>query len=422
MEKVRFLIVGGGITNLAFASALRSRDLLVCEAQDDVGGYCRTVFRDGFTWDYSGHFFHFRHKDIEQLLVDRIGHDRVRTVEKRSNIWLPSGSIDFPFQKNIHQLPKADFIACLTGLFAAKSNTPPDNFLDMLYQKFGRGISDRFLVPYNEKLYATDLRKLDVDAMGRFFPHADPLEIVGHFAASNNTSYNATFTYPEGGAIEYVRALQQDVPESAIALGEAVLEIDLVNKLAHTSKRSIAFEHLVSAAPFPRLLKMCDIEYDPAVYGYNQVLVFNLGFDRKGPRNLHWTYFPQKELVFYRVGYYDNIFDSERMSLYVELGFPGGTQLTGEGITHYRDQVLRDLRHVGIVTDQQLVAWHHVVLDPAYVHITQDSTEAVAWWKSVLETRGVYSLGRYGSWTYCSIEDNILEARALAARFNALPC
>jgi hypothetical protein len=31
----------------------------------------------------------------------------------------------------------------------------------------------------------------------------------------------------------------------------------------------------------------------------------------------------------------------------------------------------------------------------------------------------VYSIGRYGGWTYCSIEDNIVEARALAKRFNA---
>ena len=34
------------------------------------------------------------------------------------------------------------------------------------------------------------------------------------------------------------------------------------------------------------------------------------------------------------------------------------------------EKVLRDLRKDGIVTSQQLVSWHSVVLDPAYVHIT----------------------------------------------------
>ena len=34
-----------------------------------------------------------------------------------------------------------------------------------------------------------------------------------------------------------------------------------------------------------------------------------------------------------------------------------------------------------------------------------------------LATRGVHPVGRYGGWTYCSIEDNIVEARALVASF-----
>ena len=38
--------------------------------------------------------------------------------------------------------------------------------------------------------------------------------------------------------------------------------------------------------------------------------------------------------------------------------------------------------------------------------------------KRGLATRGVHSIGRYGSWTYCSIEDNIVEARALAEAFS----
>ena len=38
--------------------------------------------------------------------------------------------------------------------------------------------------------------------------------------------------------------------------------------------------------------------------------------------------------------------------------------------------------------------------------------------KEILEKNDIYSIGRYGSWTYCSIEDNILEARDLAEKLN----
>ncbi len=416
MHHTEFLILGGGITNLAFASAIGKREYLVCEALSDVGGYCQTVKQDGFVWDYSGHFFHFRNKDIEQMFVERIGKDRVRHVVKESKIYTQGSWVDFPFQKNIHQLPQAEFIECLVDLFE-KDDRPVDNFKDMLLAKFGRGISERFLVPYNEKLYATDLSRLDVDAMGRFFPHANLKDIISGFRSSNNQSYNSTFTYPEGGAVEYVRAIQQDVPSERIWLDTRVEKIDLKAKVAQTSRGPVKFDYVVSAAPFPSLLTICGLPAPASVYTYNKVLVFNLGFDKKGPKNLHWVYYPDRDTVFYRVGFYDNIFDTDRMSLYVEIGHRSDDVVDDATIERTKARVLADLERVGLVTDHKLVSSHSIVLDPAYVHITKDSVREVERQKAVLATRGVYSVGRYGSWTYCSIEDNILEARALAERF-----
>ena len=115
----------------------------------------------------------------------------------------------------------------------------------------------------------------------------------------------------------------------------------------------------------------------------NQVLIWNLGFDRKGARGIHWMYFPDPSVVFYRVGWYDNIgglegqaepdplhIRGDRMSLYVEVGAPDGAK---PDLAALRARVLADLARTGIVTDHRLVAEHHVALDPAYVHITQAS-------------------------------------------------
>ena len=75
-----FLVVGAGITGLAFAryatETVPAKQIDVFEREATIGGYCRTIVRDGFVWDYSGHFFHFRHPEIEaelrlaQLLED----------------------------------------------------------------------------------------------------------------------------------------------------------------------------------------------------------------------------------------------------------------------------------------------------------------------------------------------------------------
>jgi protoporphyrinogen oxidase len=419
VQRTRFLIIGGGITGLAFAQSLTLGDFAICEALDDVGGYCRTIKRDGFVWDYSGHFFHFRHAELERELVQRIGPERVRRVVKDARIYYAGELIDFPFQKNIHQLPREEFLECLVDLFEREPGEP-QNFEQMLYMKFGRSIAEKFLVPYQEKLYATALDRLDVGAMGRFFPHADAEDIVRGFKKKPDGGYNATFTYPEGGAYDYVLALKQGIPDERILLEEPVLELDLSRKVARTSRREIAFEYVLSSLPFPRLLELCRVPFDASVYTQNKVLVFNLGFDAKGPQGIHWIYYPQRDLSFYRVGFYDNIFDSPRMSLYVEIGFPADASLDQAAIARMRERVLADLARAGVVTNQRLVADHHVVLDPAYVHITRASLADFAQKRALLESRGVYTAGRYGSWTYCSIEDNIVEARALAARFNTL--
>ncbi|MCS6858161.1 MAG: FAD-dependent oxidoreductase [Sandaracinaceae bacterium] len=439
MERVRHLIVGAGITGLAYADRISEStdDYLVIEAEAEIGGYCRTVVREvelpegraRFVWDFSGHFFHFRFPEIEAELVKRMGNERVLRVVRDARIYWPGarakigGSevenwVNYPFQTHLHELPKVDFIECLVDLWEAEQmrhlHPPPSNFLEMLYQRFGKGTTERFLRPYNEKLYATDLACLDVDAMGRFFPHADLKAVFRTMRRDSAIGYNATFTYPEGGAIQYVRALASRLPLGTIALNEGLVQVDRERKIARTTRREIAFEHLVSTIPFVRLLEMSGLLYEQGIYTSNAVLVFNLGFDRKGPTGIHWAYFPQREIFFYRVGFYDNILNTLHMSLYVEIGFPSGQSFSDEEIQSHLERVLEDLRKVGILTDQRLVAWHWVLMDPAYVHITKASIADVSRKKRVLESRGIFSIGRYGSWTYCSIEDNIIEARALA--------
>lgn len=411
------LVVGAGVSGLAFADRLMTDDYLICEASDDVGGYCRTVHHDGFVWDYSGHFFHFQHAEIEADLLRRLGSSRVRRVTRVSKVLYGDRLIDFPFQRHIDQLPHNDFVECLNGL-GARSRAEPTDFLGLLMVRYGRGICDKFLVPYNEKVYATDLSRLDVQAMGRFFPHAETESILSGLGASCPPTYNSTFLYPEGGAMEFARALQRGVCPSKILCDEPVLRVDLARRLAHTRRHTIRYERLVSSVPLPRLLGMSSVPHDADVYSHNKVLVFNLGFDSKGRDDVHWIYVPDPDVCFYRVGFYDNVWPRDRMSLYVELGVPAGQPLDALTIEHLRDRVLRELKATGIVAGHQLVASHHVVLDPAYVHITERSNRDVVVQRAKLAALGVHTLGRYGTWTYCSIEDNIVEARKLADSFN----
>ena len=94
MDSVEYLVVGAGVSGLSFANWIaaeatrRGREqpaMVVLESDREPGGYCKTIKQDGFVWDYSGHFFHFRHPDIEAYLRGRID-GPVRTVQKSSGI------------------------------------------------------------------------------------------------------------------------------------------------------------------------------------------------------------------------------------------------------------------------------------------------------------------------------------------------
>jgi protoporphyrinogen oxidase len=437
MERFDYVVVGAGVSGLGFGNAIRAESarrgrppsVLVLEKEQEPGGYCRTIEQAGFVWDYSGHFFHFRRPEIEAWLRERMPADSVRTVQRKSRVRvrLASGEheVSFPFQLATHELPKEDFLRCLADLVRAHERddgAAPRSFSDMLVRRFGRAMSDAFLVPYNEKLYACALDTLDPEAMGRFFPNANLQDVLRAVAHGAGGGYNATFTYPRGGAVEYIRALLRDLPAGTVALGEEVQSIDADRRVVKTAAREIEYGALVSSAPLPRTLAHTGIRHDPRDFHCNQVLVFNLGFDTKGRDDVHWLYFADKALSFYRVGFYDNIFAggvsevdralSARMSLYVEIGLPAGTPVDTDAL---RARVLADLRTAGIVTTQQLVAHHHVLMNPAYVHVTQRSIAESERLRAEMRRVGVHAIGRYGAWTYCSIEDNLVEARALAA-------
>lgn len=408
------IVIGAGATGLTYA-AVSPHDVLVLEADSVIGGYCKTIKQDGFVWDYSGHFFHFVDEKIKNYIYERMADEEVLTCKKHTQINYYGQMVDFPFQKNIHQLPKSDFIECIYDLYFREERNA-NNFKEMLYAKFGNAISNKFLVPYNEKLYACDLNNLDKEAMGRFFPYADISEIISNFKEANNESYNGTFTYPRGGAITYINSLYSRINPANVRCSEKVVKIDIYSKIVKTDKAEYHYDNLISTMPFNCLLEACGIQYDKSIYTYNKVLVFNLGFDKKGSdRTNNWIYFPDKTLSFYRVGYYDNIFNDSRMSLYVELGFKPEEEVVVESMLH---RVLDDLRRVEIVTDHELVSWHSVIMDPAYVHIAKESQADIIRKKDFLGKHGVHSIGRYGSWTYCSIEDGMKEAFTLAEKLN----
>ena len=247
--------------------------------------------------------------------------------------------------------------------------------------------------------------------MGRFFPYADIKDIINNFKNSNNKSYNDLFIYPEQGCFEVIKSIFKRVNKSKLFLNEELIRIEPEKQLAITNNRTIKYKRLISTMPFNILLEKCNLSYNKNIYSWNKVLVYNLGFHKQSNdiKN-HWIYFPEKEYIFYRVGYYNNINNTDKMSLYVEVGFNKNENIDTQ---YYLSKIIQDLKKAGIITNHELLHYHYVIMNPAYVHINQESINDLTKLKAYLKKYNIYSIGRYGSWKYCSMEDNVIEAKTL---------
>lgn len=418
--KIKHLILGAGISGLSYASSLDSDDYLIIEKNNEAGGYCRTTRRNGYVWDYSGHFFHFSHPELKEKFMDILESDDVVVRHKNTKIYYNNTYVDYPFQKNIHQLPKEEMIDCLYDLFSKKDSKQYDSFLEMLYGKFGESITEKFLKPYNEKLYACDLNQLDVDAMGRFFPYANKEEIIRNMKESDNSSYNNDFIYPKKGAMVFVEKMLEHINKTSIHFNEEILEIDIDTKTVSTNKNDYTYDYLISTIPlnsFASILKEKII--DESLLSYNQVLVLNLGFDKHAvDKDIHWIYVPSKEINFYRAGFYNNIIGTDRLSMYIEMGYTKDDIISDDHINKQLDSTLVNLKKIGIIEDHELVDYEAVVMNPAYVHITKTSIEMVNSATKTLQENNVFLAGRYSNWKYCSVEDCMLDAIKISKKIN----
>ena len=108
-RNVKYLIIGAGISGLTFAN-YADGDYLIIEKEKEVGGYCRTIKKKDYVWDYAGHFFHFSTDEFKKKFLDSVNPEDIKYKDKNTKIIYKGELVDYPFQTNIHQLEKEEFI------------------------------------------------------------------------------------------------------------------------------------------------------------------------------------------------------------------------------------------------------------------------------------------------------------------------
>ena len=144
---------------------------------------------------------------------------------RRANSVLFRGRyVKYPFENNLAALEKQDCYECLIGYL--KADFPkPANFEEWMYYSFGQGIAEKYLVPYNRKIWKTEPREMGVEWVERI--PRPPVENVVRSAlgiATEGYVHQLFFRYPLAGGIE---ALVQAMiaPDARITCGFRVREV-----------------------------------------------------------------------------------------------------------------------------------------------------------------------------------------------------
>jgi protoporphyrinogen oxidase len=430
---VRVHIVGGGLTGLVAADRLAASGVpaTVHEREEEPGGACRSIRRDGFVFDHTGHLLHVGRDETVAYLRDLGLWDELEVWERRAAIAVGDHVTPYPIQIHTHALAPEVRRDCLLGFIRAWADRSeidrPAHFGDWVRERFGDGLARHFFFPYNRKLYRAEPEELSLDWVGRYVPKPDLEEVVDGALGLHDRAvgYNAVFRYPRVGGIRALPdAVAARVPE--LRLASEVVEVDLAGRRLRLGGGETAeWDVLVATAGLPAVIDMVvdrlpdEVAHARRALRWVRVLNIALGVEGPAPRDEHWVYTPDEELPFYRVGFPSNHGrlapeGCHTVSIEVSLDPQGGDVETVAAASETA-LAARGWFDPGRVRVRQLT-----MVDPAYVVFDHPRREAVATLRRYLAAHDVVLAGRWAEWKYSAMEDAILDgmtvARKLATR------
>jgi len=426
MAKKTIPVLGAGLAGLSAAWHMEKDgvDCQVFEAEPEIGGLCRSKKIKGFTFDYDGHLLHFNNEYTHNFVKDVLGVKLTRH-KRNSFIRYVDCDIPYPFQANFSKLPEKIREECFQGLKEVRDNhknSYPD-FKAWAYASFGKGITEHFMLPYNEKFWTVPATELTTEWLDGFVPVLKLDEIINGSAKDlESIGYNNYFYYPaKGGIQELVSALEGNMVNKP-RLNSKITQIDTKNnKIIVNQKENISYDKLISTIPLPELKNIIkDIPRETErllnLLNYNSILVFNIGIKSEINNNKHWIYFPEKKNRYFRIGFYSSFsLDSAPLghsSVYVEVSYPKDTKIDKIKL---KDEILKDLAKTGLISSTDMIVYCDIIdIKYGYPIYDHNYKNAVSEILNFLAQYNIYSIGRYGLWRYFSMEDAILDGRKAA--------
>lgn len=418
-------VLGGGISGLSLATFVDGAEVL--EADDRPGGLLRTFGKNGFLSDVGGHILFSKDKVVLDTLVAALG-DNVERRRRNNKILYQGTYVKYPFENGLGALPKEVVYDCLLSFVKNDAPPPPhQNFEEWMYYTLGRGITDRYLIPYNRKIWKREPSQMGIEWVERV--PRPPVEDVIKSALGIETegyTHQLYFYYPKVGGIE---SLARAFADPLAARGRLVTGYR-VDRLRRTDKGWIVndereYREIVSTLPIGTLFSALgdvppEVEASARALRYNALKVVMLGVARReGLDEMTAVYVPDPAACFHRVCF-NNAFSPAMApegaaSIQCEI-----TTNPGDGVYEATDddlaaRVHRELVATGILRPEDAIVERVVQKERyAYVVYDLDYTRHVRVVLDYLKSRGVHTVGRFAEHSYINIDACVRRAMDVA--------
>ncbi len=424
-------ILGGGISGIALAAHL-SDNVELLEKRPRIGGLCGTISEAGFTFDAAGpHIMFSKNKEVLALMVEVLG-DNVHQKRRDNKIWFKARLVKYPFENDLASLPPQDNFECIYGYIVnPHASDEPRNLAEWSYKTFGEGISDKYFIPYNRKIWNYDPTKLGLEFVSRI--PKPPMEDVLKSSIGIPTEgylHQLNFFYPiEGGYEQIVHGFAKRVRgriRTSFVVGEVRRDGELWQVTSTTGERR-TYDELVSTLPIHELLNVwrgapAAARKNAAKLRYNSLINVVLGVNED--RGYPWTalYVPDPEIIFHRLSF-PRAFSEKSVppgsfSIMAEI-----TTNVGDGIWELTDdqaleRVVRDLELMGLLDKATIVYTKVVRFLYGYPVYDLDYRKNVTAMREAVAATGLKLLGRFAQFDYINSDVCVERAIRMAEALN----
>lgn len=409
------IVIGTGITGLTTARYLE-QEFILLEKENYIGGLATQYRTNGFCFDFGGHYFHFKDNEEIKTVVDKVC--PFKKFNRKSKTFVSNRLVPFPLQFHLSYLP-ATLKNKIVKEIIGTDITPKDNLHDFLEINFGKTLFELFFKPFSSKYYKKDLRNIISNMDKGSIPPPDRELILGGAKGKKSleAGYNPVFYYPKPSIKHFIEKYRKAIEPDRIHLNEEVIEVDMDKKKVRTIVREYHYDKLVTSMPLKNLIKIIKPgDRFPSYEEFHHIstMVVNVILKCRRKR-FHWVYLADKKIPFYRVGFYPI---HPHTASYLEKTVTADTFIDKERL---HDEIEFTLKTLKLIENKDEIIFFDARIIPiSYILFTKNWYQTVPQILERLKEYGIYSIGRYGSWNYTSMSDDIKSAFQCAIKINEM--